>query len=254
MKKIVFLLAVSFAFISCSSDDDNSTPANVDLVLNFTQNWDGTNVSSSDIDTTVFTNEMGHELKIARLRYLVSKITLTHTDGTVYNVSDYNLIDLSNLSSSIYDTGMQIPEGTYTVSFIHGFNEADNIDAEYSDLNTALWNWPSMLGGGYHFMQFDGMYNVNTAASLPFNYHNGTARVSTGVFEQNFVNVTPQNTITVNANNVVEIQMNISEWFKNPYTWDFDVYSTPLMPNYDAQKLMQQNAASVYSVSTLLIP
>lgn len=254
MKKIVFLLALSFAFISCNSDDDNSTPANVDLVLNFTQNWDETNVRSSDIDNTVYTNEMGHELKIARLRYLISNITLTHSDGTVYNVSDYNLIDLSNSASLTYDTGMQIPEGTYTVSFIHGFNEADNIDAEYIDLNTAGWNWPEMLGGGYHFMQFDGMYNVNTAASLPFNYHNGTARISMGVFEQNFVNITPQNTITVNANNIVDIQMNISEWFKNPYTWDLEVYNTPLMPNYDAQKLMQQNAASVYSVSTILIP
>lgn len=254
MKKIVFLLAISFAFISCNSDDDNPTPVNVDLILNFTQNWDGTNVSSSDIDNTVFTNEMGHELKIARIRYLLSNITLTHTNGTVYNVSDYNLIDLSITSSSVYDTGMQIPEGNYTVSFVHGFNEADNIDAEYSDLNTALWNWPEMLGGGYHFLQFDGMYDVNTATPMPFNYHNGTARLNPGEFEQNFVNIALSNTITVSANKIVDIQMNISEWFKNPYTWDLDVYNTPLMPNYDAQKLMQQNAASVYSVSTILIP
>jgi len=253
MKKIVFLLAISFAFISCNSDDD-STPVNVDLVLNFTQNWDDTNVRSSDIDNTVYTNEMGHELKIARLRYLVSNISLTHSDGTVYNVSDYNLIDLSDSSSLTYDTGMQIPAGAYTVSFVHGFNEADNIDAEYTDLNTAGWNWPKMLGGGYHFMQFDGMYDVNTATSMPFNYHNGTARVSPGVFEQNFANIAPQNTINISATSVVEIQMNISEWFKNPYTWDLDVYNTPLMPNYDAQKLMQDNVATVYSVTTNLIP
>ena len=253
MKKIVFLFAISFAFIACNSDDDN-TPANVDLVLNFTQNWDGTNVSSGDIDATVFTNEMGHELKIARIRYLLSRITLTHTDGTVYNVSDYNLIDLSIASTFTYDTGMQIPEGSYTVSFVHGFNEADNITAEYNDLNTVSWNWPDMLGGGYHFLQFDGMYDVNTASPMPFNYHNGTARVNPGEFEQNFVNIAPANTINISGNGVVEIQMNIAEWFKNPYTWDLDVYNTPLMPNYEAQKLMQQNAASVYSVTIPLIP
>lgn len=253
MKKIVFLLAISFAFISCNNDDDNSTPANVDLIINFTQNWDGTNVNNDDIDATVFTNEMGHELKIARIRYLLSRITLTHTDGTVYNVSDYNLIDLSIPSTSIFDTGMQIPEGTYTVSFTHGFNEEDNIDAEYEDLNTASWNWPEMLGGGYHFLQFDGMYDVNTTP-MPFNYHNGTARVNPGEFEQNFVNIAPTNTIAINAGSIVDIQMNIAEWFKNPYTWDLDVYNTPLMPNYDAQKLMQDNAATVYSVSTILIP
>ena len=28
--------------------------------------------------------------------------------------------------------------------------KADNIDGEYVDLNSASWNWPGMLGGGYH--------------------------------------------------------------------------------------------------------
>jgi len=250
MKKIVFLLALSFAFISCNSDDDNPTPLNVDLIFNFTQNWDGTNVTNSDLDNTVYTTEMGHELKIARIRYLISRITLTNSNGTVYNVDGHNLTDMSDVATSTFDPGMQIPAGDYTVSFVVGFNEEDNVNAAYDDLNSVLWNWPAMLGGGYHFMQFDGMYDVNSGSPLPFNYHYGTARVSPDVFEQNFYTADLQNTISVTENDTVEIQMNISEWFKNPYTWDLDVYNTPLMPNYDAQKLMQQNAATVFSVTT----
>ena len=43
--------------------------------------------------------------------------------------------------------------------------------------------------------------------------------------------------------------MDIAEWFKNPNIWDFNVYNTSLMPNYEAQKLMQENAATVFSAS-----
>ena len=142
-----------------------------------------------------------------------------------------------------------VPEGNYTLSFIYGFNQADNIDNAYNDLNTASWNWPAMLGGGYHFLQFDGMYDVNTDTPKPFNYHNGTARVSEGVFEQNFVPFNLTNNLQIEAGSVIEIKMDIAEWFKNPYSWDLDMYNTPLMPNYEAQKLMQQNAATVFSAA-----
>ena len=134
---------------------------------------------------------------------------------------------------------------------IWGFNEEDNIDAAYPELNSESWNWPAMLGGGYHFMQLDGMYQVDTTTPKPFNYHNGTAMVSSGVFEQNFVNIEFSTPITITNHASIEIQMNVSEWFKNPYTWDLNVYDVSLMANYEAQKLMQQNASSVFKIGTV---
>lgn len=246
MKKIALLLILAIAFVSCNNDDDN-TPINVDLIFNFTQNWDGNNVTNGDFDTTVYTNEKGHKLKIARIRYLISRLSLKNSTGDIYNIDGYNFIDMEDSSNFTFDPNLEIPEGTYTLSFIYGFNEEDNISEAYPDLNTASWNWPEMLGGGYHFLQFDGMYDVDTSEPKPFNYHNGTAKVSDGVFEQNFVEIQLTNNLVVKDGDKIEIQMNIAEWFKNPYQWDLDVYNTPLMPNYDAQKLMQQNAATVFS-------
>jgi len=247
MKKIALLLSIAFLTYSCNDDDDSISTSTISI--NFTQNWDGNAINQADLSTTVYTNQKGHELQIDRLRYLLSNIELTNTAGETTRISDYQLIDISDASSLTIETTTTLPEGNYTLSFVHGFTEEDNIDGEYNDLNVAGWSWPEALGGGYHFMQFDGNYNVNTTPA-PFNYHNGTAKVSDGEFEQNFVSITIDNTLSIQGNNTIDIQMNVAEWFKNPYTWDLDVYNTPLMPNYDAQKLMQQNAATVYSAST----
>ena len=246
MKKFSTLILVVILFVSCNNDDDN-TPINVDVLFNFTQNWDGTNVSRADFGVIDYTTDFGHEINILRIRYLISRMVLSNSNGDTFNVGDYNLIDMDDSSTFSFDPNVTVPEGTYTLSFVYGFNQADNIDGAYLDLNTASWNWPAALGGGYHFMQFDGMYDVNEVVPSPFNFHNGTAKVSDGVFEQNFVEFQLTNNLVIEEGSTIEIKMNVAEWFKNPYSWDLDVYNTTLMPNYDAQKLMQQNAATVFS-------
>ena len=58
-------------------------------------------------------------------------------------------------------TSKNILPGEYTrVTFRFGFSENNNIDGAYTDLNTADFNVPEFLGGGYHYMQFDGKYNI----------------------------------------------------------------------------------------------
>lgn len=249
MKKIALLLTVMIVFMSCDSDDDN-VASEILITVNHSQNWDGENVTIDDIETTEFNNENGEVLKITRLRYLISKVILTNSFGDEVEVGDYNLVDLSDNSTINYVNNSIVPPGTYTsISFVYGFNEEDNITNEYQDLNTAVWNWPAMLGGGYHFMQFDGTFtNPNTITPQPFNFHNGTARVSTGVFEQNFITVTVDN-VDITGNAVIDIKMNLAEWFKTPNTWDLNQLSTGLMGNYDAQIMINENGQNVFSVS-----
>ncbi len=106
-----------------------------------------------------------------------------------------------------------------------------------------------MLGGGYHFMQFEGTFtNSTTVNPLPFAYHNGTARVSDGVFEQNFITVTVDG-LSIDSNATIDIKMNLAEWFKNPNTWNLNELSIDLMMNYEAQIDMNENGQSVFTVS-----
>ena len=257
MKKIAFSLIVLITFSACNSDDDGNAPQFL-ISVSHSHNWDGDNVSSDDIGTTEYTNENGEVLKITRLHYLISKIILTNSTGDEISIAgnnDYNLVDLSDNSTLNYATNIVVPPGTYTkISFVYGFNEEDNISGAYPDLNTANWNWPGgmegmpNLGGGYHFMQFDGTFASPEIGDDPvFQYHNGTARVSDGVFEQNFITVTTEG-LSIDSNTVIDIKMNLAEWFKNPNTWDLNTMSTMLMGNYNAQKRMNENGQSVFSV------
>jgi len=248
MKKIALLFMLSIAMVSCNDDDDN-TQQNVSIQVNLTQNWDGTEITEADLGTTVFTNQNGENLKITRLRYLISKVIIYNSFGDAIEVNGYNLADLSDDNSLIFAKGTVLPPGTYNkISFVYGFNEEDNIDNEYPDLNTAEWSWPDPLGGGYHFMQMDGTYVDPNGDNQPFNFHNGTARVSDGVFEQNFITVTVDN-LSFSSSSVIEIKMNLAEWFKNPNTWDLNQMSTGLMGNYDAQIMMNANGQNVFSIT-----
>ena len=247
MKMKLLLIIVVIGLVSCSSDEEKAS----DILISVTnsQNWDGENITVSDLGTTEFIDENGEILKIERLRYLISKVILTNSNADEIEIGTYKLIDLADNNTLNYATNIVIPPGTYTgISFVYGFNEEDNTDQAYPDLNTASWSWPEMLGGGYHFMQLDGTFTSPTNISpLPFNYHNGTARISEGVFVQNFIRVNVDG-LSIDSNTNIDIKMNLAEWFKNPKTWDLNLLNTGLMGNYDAQRKMNENGQSVFSV------
>lgn len=253
MKKIALLLILTITLIGCSSDDNSNTSDNASVTFDFTQNFNGTTVTEDDFGSAaVYTNAAGNFMSITKLRYLISRINLHKEDGTVISFNEYHLVDLETAGSLSVTPALQVPVGDYTgISFVYGFNEEDNISGEYNDLNAENWSWPSVLGGGYHFMQLEGSFDDIDANPQPYAYHNGTARVSEGVFEQNFIEFNLNRNFTISNDTSIEIKMDISEWFKNPYTWDLNDYSTDLMMNYLAQKLMNDNGQDVFTIGEI---
>ncbi len=248
MKKYIFLFVVAISLFSCTEDDgvsyqNTATP----VTVNFSHNWDGTNVTANEFNTLNYTNAHGETVSLTRLRYLVSKIQLHKADGTSIELKDYNLVDVTNNTNLSFTSASNIPLGNYTMSMVFGFNEADN-QINNIPLNTVSWNWPAMLGGGYHFMQMEGKYSTDGGVTQnTYAYHMGTARVSIGNFEPNHFTVN-LGVVTIAENQNLEIKMNISEWYKNTYTWDLTQYNNTLMPNYAAQKHMLENGPTVFSL------
>ncbi len=245
--KILTLLTIITLFVSCNSDDPVQTAT---ITMNFTQNWDGTAIN---FNTIQYTNANGEQLSVTRLRYLISKMELHASDGSTVELEGYNLIDLANDNTLNFTSNTVVPNKTYTsFSFNFGFDAADNAE-NYADLNSASWNWPDMLGGGYHNMQLEGQYINNTMpAANTYAYHMGKALVSTGTYEDNHIAINlPLNNQTFAGDASIELKMNIAEWFKNPNQWDLNVYNNALMGNYAAQILMQENGASVFSLGTI---
>ncbi|TWO32135.1 hypothetical protein E1J38_009925 [Seonamhaeicola sediminis] len=248
MKKIASLL-ILLLLLSCSSDDESKT---YNITLSFSHNWDGTPITNSDFNTIKFTNANNNQLSIERLRYLISDIKL-ESNNEVINLEAYKLIDVSNNKNLSFSPSVSIPEGTYSeVSFTFGFNNEDN-DTEdgYNDLNVALFNVPSMLGGGYHYMQLDGKFINSNNEEQGYNYHAIRAVDNPGTnptFPQDtFFKVTLGNVI-ISKNTTLNIEMNVAEWFKNPHIWDLNALNQMLMPNSTAQIMMYNNGQNVFSL------
>lgn len=271
MKKIALLIVAGTALFSCNNDDDAKPvvePDPVTVDFQFTQNWDGTNIVNADYQTTTYTNENTTDLIVSKLVYLVSDVTFTAQDGTVYDAGDYNLIDARTGTNTTFTPGIEIPEGDYKVSFTFGFDDEDNDKAGgYTDLNSGNadggWSVPGPLGGGYHYMRMEGTFTTVLDETQTFQYHTIRANKHTtlppgpGTLEstQDTSFVVNLGTVTIGSATSIEVQMNVAEWFKNPNTWDLDVNNSVMMPNFGLQIAMNENGSgSVFSLGTVSQP
>jgi hypothetical protein len=242
MKNILAFLYISiFVFSSCSDEEEN-----INITLNFTHHWNGTAITNQDLNVLKFTNANGEKVSVEKLRYLVSNINLVES-------KNYHLINFNeNKGTSIIISNLT--NGTYALSFRFGFSDEDNEDGIYQDLNSVSFNVPGMLGGGYHFMQFDGKYIDNMGQEANFNYHAIKAVDKTDPNNLKFEDTSFEvnlGTIVITNTAEIEIRMNLAEWFKNPNTWDLNELNTILMPNFDAQKMMSANGKSVFSLGAV---
>ena len=249
MKIKCMILAVAFMCSSCSSETDSDTVVN----LRFTHEWNNAVVTADDFGTIQYVNAFGNQLSIERLRYLISDLTITKPSGETIPLNNYHLIDLENENTLNLTSNQSVETGTYAnVSFIFGFTNTANTDGAYPDLNSASWNVPPILGGGYHYMQLDGKFINNIENEAGYNFHAIRAADNPGPnpsFPQDTffeVNLGP---LTVSENNEFIISMDIAQWFKEPYLWDLNLYNQMLMPNSTAQILMYENGQNVFHLN-----
>ena len=257
--KILFsALAISIlSFSSCKDDDDEKIEPSViptatyTATINLTQYVDG-NVLQMNTSGYPYQNALMQQFSVTKLQYLISDVTFTKNDGTKITDEGYHYVTLTDSSTLQYTLNTKIPEGSYSsVGFTFGFDEEDNQSGIYTDLNTLGWNWPAMLGGGYHFLRLEGDYLDSNNTSAEFKTHMGTARdmtVTPAVTTINHFDVTLSNSsLSVNSDFSFDIEMNIEEWYTNPTDWNFNVWNAPVMPIYNAQRTLNMNGPSVFT-------
>jgi len=257
MKKILALLiCLTIALTACSEDmDDNLTAkTEAETTFNFKHNWNETEVTSANFNTIQYTNQNGEMLSIERLRYIISDITFSREGEDDIILDVYNLVDVTNNNNLTFTPELKIPTGEYTnVSFTFGLDNEDNAE-NYLDLNSESFNVPAMLGGGYHYMQFDGKFINSSSIEQGFNYHAIRAVDNPGMnptFPQDTFFKVDLGAITILNDTTFNVQMNIAEWFKSPNLWDLNEFNQMLMPNSTAQIMINQNGASVFSLEAV---
>ena len=277
MKKkslIIFLSATATFAISCKKKGCTDYTANNyqaeaekddgtceyttegEVTLNFSHNFDGTAVSSADFDQLNYTNANGEIMSITKMQYLISDVRFYKSNGDSVYFDGYHFIDMEDEASFAYILPTMVDVNSYTgIGFNFGFSPDDNIDGQYTDLNAESWSSPAMLGGGYHQMKFEGRYIDANADTIGFQYHNlSTIREITltdTIFHDNYASISISKSFGINGNTSIDIQMDINEWFQNPNLWDLNTDFTLLMPNYEAQVRMKENASSVFVIGDI---
>lgn len=185
MKTTTFalLFTAAITLFSCSSDDAPKATGQGKLILEFDNIFAGNNIILNTQANTTSQNEV---LKINQLKYIVSNIVLTKTDGStfVYPKSEsLFIVDETDLSSTFLNLE-NIPAGDYkSVRFGIGVDEAQwqlGADGQGDFLANAqaedmLWSWSA----GYKFLAFEGTFtSPSVSTETVFMVHTGKTGIA----------------------------------------------------------------------------
>ncbi len=194
-------------------------------------------------DSMLYTNKGGNKYSVTRLNYYLSNIILSNDKGENYNNSGTFYINGRSTSNTINLT--EIPPGNYTsMRFLIGLNPTQNtsnsLENNVDNLNMA---WPEVIGGGYHFLKFEGYYLDSARTKQGFTMHLGT----------NDMLVAHQSLpisllIEENKPDTLGLQMNLNEWFQNPHTWNFNVDGNYTMAIPALMTLLKNNGTDVFTI------
>lgn len=205
-----------------------------------------------------YENEHGEIMSLSKVIYHLSDFVFYSSTGDSIVTDFYHLIDLSDATSLNFDLPYLIPGGSYTgFGFNFGFDNEDNISGSYQDLNAKNWNWPESLGGGYHQLQIEGKFISNTNDTLNYAFHSGSKIKETDgsetTFHENYIPLRFDfSAIEISETVTIKLNMEISEWFKNPNEWDLNTLNNGLMSIYEAQILIHQNGKDVFELVEII--
>lgn len=260
----VALLSLFLTTLGCGEDDGEGQKS-YQLEISFDEKVGEETLKLNEGDHT---NAAGNKYRVTVLDYLLTEIKLVRESGEEVDLQEAYLRDKSYDDTQSFTTE-EIAEGEYTkLSFIYGvtgdLGVADGLPNE-DQFNQ--FEWPESLGGGYHYMKFEGIFegegsdmegmdhsgmlHDGEATEAPegwstFMVHTGpTQGVDRSVkFEIDLEDFTLQN-----ANQVITITMDVSQWFTNPQNYDLKTYTGMIMGNATAQEILKENVANVFTVS-----
>lgn len=241
---MVFATVVVLSSCSKNDDDVNPIPADVQpvIVLNHTIGQE-----TVVFDTIKYSNNFGNVYSVATLKYFISDFTFHKSDGTEVKIDEEYYVDGRENSTINYTPMVKIPAGDYSsVSFTFGIDSTKNKTGRYTNPPESNMEWPIPMGGGYHYMKFEGKFNRNDTIKN-FQCHLGPTMGNPNYFEVTLAN----SSFTASGNEVkITIQMNLNNWFGSPHVMDLNDI-TGIMGNQQIQLMLKANGVNVFSLKSI---
>ncbi len=191
-------------------------------------------------DTLLYTNEAGTLYSVTRVEYYLSELVLIGTGGSAndtlhgpwyVNAAGVTDFDLDSLRAGTYSGA------TMLLGLPPALNITGALPNTIENINMA---WPEPMGGGYHFIKFEGRF-VSEGTTPGFAMHIGkNAFLPHCELQQGF-------TITGTGGKLL-LTFNLNEVFRTPNTYDLAAgnYS---MGNMDLMGQLRDNCANAFTIA-----
>lgn len=238
MKQILTTLVFVLVLFSCKRKDEVEIPKN-----NVQLNWKHT-FNSNDIteDSLAFLNVFGDTLSVSRVTYFLSDFKLIG-EQTTYQSGNVVLLDLfgnKNLSFNLEN----VPSGHYhTLEMTFGLDSLVNVfGLIQNSIDHNEMFWPVSMGGGYHFMKFEGHY-LDSGRIKGYAMHIGK--------NGNQIRYSMPIQLDIPNHKFIDFEVHLDEWLKNPYGYRFTKDGAFTMAYDDLMRLIVGNGKDVFEIKNL---
>ncbi|MFN8298916.1 MAG: MbnP family protein [Chitinophagales bacterium] len=192
-------------------------------------------------DSLIYHNDAGNLYGINKLNYYLSGFHFKKASGSVYSSPEVFYLEAFNPGTNQF-TFKDVPSGDYTeISFYLGLDSVHNLtDALPATLENINMAWPDMMGGGYHFMKFEG-HAQDSAGTYGFAMHLGK--------NANLVSITLNRAFSITEDQpaTLPLHMNINEWFRGPSIYNFETDGNYSMSNDAAMLKLKNNGSDIFN-------
>jgi hypothetical protein len=225
------------------------------LQLDFTNNI--------QVDTFMYVNSSSNPYLVSEIQYFISDVKLYSSNGDTLVLDkheDIHYVDTDIPETFIYKFKDSIPVGKYSkIGFTFGINEEKNQQLLFVNPPESFMFWPRYLGGGFHYMKLNGKWKNLEGNTKVFNFHLGIGQNydkegKVESFIQNYVEVDlPKSQVQIknNESSIVNVVMNVDNWFSGTNDYDFNVHGGKIMQNQEAMKMGCENAKDVFYIGTI---
>lgn len=253
---IILIIITILGLSSCTTDDKGTGR----ISINFIHEVDG---SALQTDTMQYVNEAGDTYSVESLKYFISNLKLIKSDGSIVPLcEEEKIIYIDNdLPATMYEElPDSVPAGVYkSLTFTFGIEEADNHSGLFTTPPETYMESTEELGGGYNYMRMSGRYAQTPGINEKnYNFFLGIGQIhpSTGLgadevrYVHNDFPVTVSNIsfeLDKDEEVVINLIMDIQQWFQEPHEWDFQNIGGSIIENQDAQIMARENGENVFT-------
>jgi len=196
-------------------------------------------------DTIQYVSEAGNQYGISRMEYYISALAFLKSGAPLYESGNVQYVSAKAGSTNSFSLDA-VPVGNYDcITFLIGLNSVKNVTNELPNtIENINMAWPDAMGGGYHFMKYEGHFLDSLGREMGFAMHLGE---NANVVE---IKITGLDiSVAENATVDIALTMNLNEWFKNPSVFDFNADGNYTMGVAAAMQKLAVNGKDVFSAT-----